>query len=78
MKRYVVSLEYVGDKVGVTLPAVLLENMCLAAGDEFCVIQDGANILLMPATEDMKEALRLCDEGMLEYKDALAQLAKDD
>lgn len=78
MEHYTVSLEYVGDKVGLTLPAVLLENMRLAAGDEFCVIQDGQNILLMPATEDMKQALSLCDEGMLEYKDVLAQMAKDD
>lgn len=73
-----VSLEYVGDKVGLTLPAVLLENMRLAAGDEFCVIQDGQHILLMPATEDLKETLRLCDEGMLEFKDVLTHLAKDD
>ena len=71
-----VKIRRVGDELAVILPQEWITEAKLAEGDELVAsVSEGALNLTTPETRH-QWLMRLAQEGMDEYREALAELAK--
>src|SRR5690606_23603689 len=70
------AIRRIGDSEGVIFPKEMLERLCLNAGDEITLVEEGWNLRLAPTKTELSsqfEAARVC---MQKYRIALRELAR--
>lgn len=70
-----VTLERIGDSLGVTFPKEIAEALAVGPGDQLAVVRTEQGILLTPIDPALEEGMRVFEEVRAEYDNALRDLA---
>ena len=71
------KIRKVGNSLGLILPKEMLDELGLGEGDEVFATKEGHKAFSISVPDDRHdEIMRLAREGMDEYAEALAELAK--
>lgn len=65
----------IGNSAGITIPKPVLDQLRLAEGDKVYLVETEAGVLLTPYDPTFKDAMRVHEEGVRAYRDALRTLA---
>ena len=73
---YRLTVQRIGDSLGVTLPEEMAERLQVGEGDlVYAVGRDGA-FVLMPHDTEFEETMEAFEEVRREFRDAFRELAK--
>lgn len=73
---HTVKLTTIGNSVGIILPKEVLGKLNVSKGDTLVVSESPTGVHLTPFNPDFERQLKLAEEGMNRYRDALHELAK--
>ncbi len=65
----------IGNSVGITIPKPVLDHLRVMEGDKVYLVETAEGILLTPYDPTFKDAMRVHEEGVRAYRDALHTLA---
>lgn len=66
----------VGNSAGIILPKEVLARLNVGKGDKLFLVESTAGLLLTPYDPDFDRQMKLAEQVMEEYRDALRELAK--
>lgn len=65
----------IGNSAGITIPKPVLDQLHLKEGDQVYLVETDAGVLITPYDPTFREAMRIHEEGVRVYRDALHTLA---
>lgn len=71
------KLRKIGTSLGIIIPATIIEKHGIKEGDEISLFEEEGGIKIMTANEDFKETIRIAEQVMDRYKEALQELANE-
>jgi antitoxin MazE len=70
------TIQKVGNSIGVTFPKELLSKLRVSEGDKLYVTEMPEGVLLSAYTPNFAEAMEACSEGSSKYRNTLHKLAQ--
>ena len=74
--NHTLTIQRLGDSLGVTLPEAFIHRFQLQEGNALLIVERANGLLLTPITADDAEALEQFDEIRREYHDVFRNLAR--
>jgi putative addiction module antidote len=71
-----VKLRKIGNSLGFTIPKEALARLKVADGDTLILTECADGYIVTPYDADFEDAMKIADEGMRRYRNALRELAK--
>jgi putative addiction module antidote len=71
-----VTVRRIGNSLGVILPAEATETLHVAEGDQLFLTEAADGLRITPYDPDFERKMRIADDGMRRYRNALRELAK--
>jgi putative addiction module antidote len=70
------TIQKVGNSIGVTFPKELLNKLCVSEGDKIYVTETPEGVLLSTYAANFAEAMEAYAEGNSKYRNTLHKLAQ--
>jgi putative addiction module antidote len=70
------TVRRVGNSLGIIIPQEALSAMKVGEGDDLILVESPDGARLTPYEPDFERQMKLAEDGMREYRNALRELAK--